>query len=416
MNNCVHKQLRLIPSTPGVYLFYSAAGELIYVGKATDLKSRVASYFRGKPAARPIEQMIHEVEKIKTVSTDSALEAAIMEGKYIKEYRPKYNIDWKDDKSWNYIVISKDRYPRVYTVREHEWVRMAASERKKTVRNIFGPYPGLKTREVMRILGRLFYISDCDPAAKRPCLNYQLGFCLGVCAGAITPKDYKIKVIAPLVEFLSGGKKRLVSRLEHKMNVESKAGHYEEAGRIRDQIKALTRIRDIAILNKSWVEDCAPREVRLVQRIEGYDISNLGSSGMVGSMVVFDESGPVKSEYRKFKIKSVSRQSDVDCLKEILTRRLAHFEWPLPDLFLIDGGMPQVNAAKSVLIEYKLSIPVIGIAKGSDRKKNEFIVRGIKMGDTLDKWIKTNQTLLIRVRDEAHRFAITFQRSLRRIG
>jgi len=150
-----------------------------------------------------------------------------------------------------------------------------------------------------------------------------------------------------------------------------------------------------------------------VQRIEGYDISNLGSTGKVGSMVVFNNREALKSEYRKFKIKTVVGQSDVDSLKEVLERRLKHTEWQYPDIFLIDGGKPQVNAAMQILKKNKINIPLVGIAKGPERKRNDFIF-GVKDREFI-KFVNENQDLLIRVRDEAHRFAITFQRSLRRL-
>ena len=149
-----------------------------------------------------------------------------------------------------------------------------------------------------------------------------------------------------------------------------------------------------------------------VVRIEGYDISNLGSTGMVGSMVVFDAQGPVKSEYRKFKIKTVKGQSDVDCLAEVLERRLKHSEWSLPKVILVDGGVHQVHKVCKVIREHKLNIPVVGIAKGPERKKNEFIYARNK--EIVD-WIGDNKNLLIQVRDEAHRFAINYQRSLRKL-
>ncbi|PIR78026.1 MAG: hypothetical protein COU28_03845, partial [Candidatus Magasanikbacteria bacterium CG10_big_fil_rev_8_21_14_0_10_36_16] len=257
----------------------------------------------------------------------------------------------------------------------------------------------------------------------RPCLYRQIGQCLGVCTGEISSREYKSKVIRPLVTFLRGGKKKLISILETKMKRASSREDFEEAGRLRNQINALSKIHDIALLNKSFVEDVHSDKSRLVttvQRIEGYDISNLGSTGKVGSMVVFNNREALKSEYRKFKIKTVEGQSDVDCLREVLERRVVRIvtqndadRWPAPDVILIDGGKPQVNAAMQILKKHKLNIPLVGIAKGPERKKNDFIF-GVKTREFI-KFVNENQDLLIRVRDEAHRFAITFQRSLRGI-
>ena len=422
-------KVRRFPTEPGIYLFYDKNKELIYVGKATSLRNRVQSYFRGARSMRPIEQMMHEVMDIKIKQTDSVLEAVILEANYIKKYLPKYNVDGKDDKSWNYVVVSDDLFPRVYTVRQHELSNQQSQQIQQTqqYKYIFGPYPGLKTREMMKLLNRLFFISTCKPCEPgkpfRPCLYRQIGQCLGVCTGEISSREYKSKVIRPLVTFLRGGKKKLISILETKMKRASSREDFEEAGRLRNQINALSKIHDIALLNKSFVEDVHSDKSRLVttvQRIEGYDISNLGSTGKVGSMVVFNNREALKSEYRKFKIKTVEGQSDVDCLREVLERRVVRIvtqndadRWPAPDVILIDGGKPQVNAAMQILKKHKLNIPLVGIAKGPERKKNDFIF-GVKTREFI-KFVNENQDLLIRVRDEAHRFAITFQRSLRGI-
>ncbi len=402
-------KIKKLPDTPGVYIYFNSQKEIIYVGKASSLRSRVRSYFAGKKSPRPIEEMIHEVVDLKTESTDSALEAAILEGYYIKKYRPKYNVQWRDDKSWNYIGITKDAYPKVVTIRQHE----LTTDKKKEFKKLFGPYPGLNTKEAIKILRKLFFFSTCEPNAKRPCFYYQLGECLGVCTGEISAHDYISRVITPLCLFLDGQKKLLLKRSEKEMALYSKKQDFEEAARLRNQIYHLQKIQDIALLNDSFLKDKIGGGNSLVKRVEGYDISNLGASDKVGSMVVFDESGPVKSQYRKFKIKTVVGQSDVDCLAEVLERRLKHLEWPMPDIFLIDGGLPQVNKAKAVLRGVGVKTPIVGIAKGSERKRNDFFVLGVD--DIMKEWIKNNKLLLIKVRDESHRFAITFNRSLRRI-
>lgn len=409
MNEKITKKLKQLPDNPGVYIFFNSDKEVIYVGKATSLKSRVRSYFAGKKSPRPIEEMIHEVVNLETENTDSALEAAILEGIYIKKFRPKYNIDWRDDKSWNYIALSKDEYPKITTVREHE----LTTDHKKDFRYLFGPYPGLNSQAALKILRKIFVFSTCESNAKRPCFYYQLGECLGVCTGEISSGDYMKKVIQPLVLFLGGKKKRLMIQIEKEMATVSKQQNFEEAARLCNQLHHLRKIQDIALLNDSFMKDKISDRQKVVHRIEGYDISNLGVSNKVGSMVVFDEAGPVKSQYRKFKIKTVARQSDVDCLAEVLSRRLHHSEWSMPDIFLIDGGLPQVNTAKKVLDNFGVHTTIVGIAKGSERKRNDFLV--LRASDIIKEWIKNNKILLIKVRDEAHRFAITFNRAQRKI-
>ncbi|KKW41358.1 MAG: Excinuclease ABC, C subunit domain protein [Candidatus Magasanikbacteria bacterium GW2011_GWA2_56_11] len=419
----IKESLSKLPDAPGVYLFYNAAAELIYVGKATALKNRVKSYAAPRAVTRPIEEMIHEVAHVKWQETDSALEAAVVESLYIKKYQPKYNVIGKDDKSWNYITVGTEEYPVVGTIRERELGGLSARELEDRYREVFGPYPGLNARETMKILRRLFLFSTCQKDRRKKvgtaCLYYQMGQCLGVCTGEISPQEYRRKVIRPLALFLRGRKRQLVKDIERRMTIASKNEDYEEAGRLRDQLRSLAHIEDVNMLNESFVRDIrlesdfadTARSFR-VQRIEGYDISNLGATGMVGSMVVFDESEPVKSEYRKFRIRTVRGQSDVDCLEEVLRRRLNHAaDWPLPDIFLIDGGLPQVRRAVKVLNDNRLDIPVVGIAKGPERKRNDFIFGAFSR--RLVAYVNIHQDLLIRVRDEAHRFAIGYQRAIR---
>lgn len=473
----VYEKLNL-PDSPGIYLFYNKQKELVYVGKATSLRSRVRSYFHIKKVTRPIEAMMHEITAIKFKTTDSVLEAVILEANYIKGYLPKYNVLGKDNRSWNYIVITKEEYPQIKTIRQHEYELLKKQKNKKAKKQIeifedektfeqakrsnnsnisnidlkqfqyvFGPYPGLNSRAALKILRQIFHFSSCTPDQKRPCLYYQMGQCYGVCTGEISPKEYKEKVIQPLVLFLKGQKKKVIKNWEKKMKTASKQQDYEEAGRLRDQLKSLYRIQDITMINKSMVG--IDQELRItneelrgdpkqgsgirnslfvIRRIEGYDISNLGSSGKVASMVVFDTAGPEKSQYRKFKIKTVEGQSDVDCLEEVIRRRFNHPEWKAPDVLLIDGGKPQVNRIDKVLQELHVFIPLVGIAKGPERKRNDFTFPPSIFGDASEvakdvlqyrrdfvNWVNENQELLIQVRDEAHRFAITFQRKTRRL-
>ena len=411
----LQKILAELPGTLGIYLFYNAKKELVYVGKATSLKSRVRSYFLKPKTPRPIEQMMHEVVDIKTIQTDSVLEAVILESVYIKKFQPIYNVEGKDDKSWNYIMITNELYPQVYTMREHEYIRLSADEIKKDFLYISGPYPSLNGKVTMKLLRRLFYISTCKPDSKRPCLYRQMGQCLGVCTGDISSREYRRKVIRPLITFLSGGKKKIIKSFETQMVRAARKEDFEEAARLRNQLHALMRIQDIALINKDFFADLDPQKKDGEKvRIEGYDISNLGKTGKVGSMVVFDHDGPVKHSYRKFKIKTVEGQSDVDCLEEVLVRRFKHTEWEYPTVILIDGGLPQVNRAKQVAERLRITIPIVGIAKGPERKRNDFIL-GNKETEFVH-WVNNHQELLIRVRDEAHRFAITYQRKLRRLS
>lgn len=407
----IEEKFKELPDNPGIYLFYNKTGDLVYVGKATSLRSRVSSYWRGARTTRPIETMIHEVVGIKTVPTDSVLEAIVLEGKYIKDFRPKYNIDWKDDKSWNYLVLMKEKFPRLLAVRAHELEVLSEKEKSQKYSDIFGPYPGLNTRATLKLLQKLFYLSTCSPEAKRPCLYYQMGQCLGVCTGEVSVKEYSRKVVRPLRTFLSGRKKAVMVGFKKTMALASSEQNFEEAGRLRDQIEALERIQDIALMNRSFEEEM--NDGFKISRVEGYDISNLGATDKVASMVVFNNREAVKSQYRKFKIRTVAGQSDVDCLKEVIVRRLNHPEWPMPNIWLIDGGLPQVHAVAGILKAKNIVAPIVGIAKGAERKRNDFILIGVDA--KMKEWVFKNKKLLIQARDEAHRFAIQYQRSLRKL-
>ncbi len=403
-----------LPDTPGIYLYYGQNKELLYVGKATSLRSRVRSYFRGKRTPRPIEEMIHEVVKIDYRQTDSVLEAIILEALSIRRFHPKYNVLGKDDKSWNYLVLTRDEFSSLKTSREHDLEAMSRAEIKKKYLKIFGPFPGLNAKATLKLLRQLFCFSTCEPGVGRPCFYYEINQCLGVCMGTVTAKEYQELVIRPLSLFLDGKKKQVVKEFEKQMKLASRAQNFETAARLRNQLQSLYRIHDVALLNNSFYTDEGsndPNAKRL--RIEGYDISNLGRTDKVGSMVVFDNSGPVSSQYRKFTIKTVEGQSDVDSLAEVINRRLNHTEWPFPDVFLIDGGRPQVNKVNQVLGERQITIPVVGIAKGPERKRNDFILGTLT--PAFIAFVDEHRTLLVKVRDEAHRFAITFNRSKRKI-
>jgi len=385
------EKIKNIPDKPGIYLFYKGR-ELLYVGKATSLRSRVRSYLNPK-TMRPIETLINEVNVVRYKETESVLEALILEAEYIKKFKPKYNVEGKDDKSWNYLILTKEDFPKLMAIRGRNL--------KDNYLYVFGPYAQIKTTEMLKLLHSLFKVSRCNPNSKRHCFDYQLGNCLGVCKNEISVKDYKQKVIKPLILFLEGKKKKLLTELKKKMKLVSLNDNFEEAKRLRNQIYSLEKIRDFSLIDKSFIEKSF--NDFSFQRIEGYDISNLGKTNKVGSMVVFIDSFPSKKDYRKFKIKTVEGQSDVDCLKEVIKRRINHKEWDWPQVVLVDGGKPQVNAIKP-LLEKTI---IIGIAKGKRRKKNEFIF------DNKDKEIiEKNKDIFIKVRDEAHRFAIKYQRKL----
>lgn len=390
-----------LPASPGVYSMKNAAGEIIYVGKAGNLKRRVSSYFLRPNNAR-IEALVSEIAAIGHRETDSALEALILEARLIKEYEPKYNIKEKDDKSFLFVEITRDPFPRVMLARG------AASPEETR----FGPFVSASSiRAALKIMRRIFPWSDHPMPTGygkanllksdfnklgKPCFNYQIGLCPGVCIGVITKKEYA-KNIAHLKLFFKGQKKKIMRALEKEMRAASKAEEFEKAEMIKRKIFALQHIQDTALMSENEIASAQNESFGIAhhKRIEGYDISNISGTAAVGAMVVFVNNKPQKSEYRLFNIRTIFKPNDTGMMKEMLDRRLKNI-WPLPHLVLVDGGRGQIAAARRALDKVGAHIPIVGLAKGENRKSNRFI--GVTPHFT-------DKKTLMEVRDEAHRFS-----------
>ena len=388
-----------ISENPGIYIMKDTKGEILYIGKAGNLKRRVSSYFL-RPNNVRIETMVSHIQSIETRETDSALEALILESALIKKYQPPFNIREKDDTSFLFVVVTREQFPRVLLVRGKDLGAVKGIQ--------FGPYVSSSSiREALRILRKIFQWSVHEPERvgtyKKPCFEYEIGLCPGTCVGSVDGNEYK-KTIKKLLLFFEGKKYLIIAELEKEMKIASKQLEFERANKLKKQIFALTHIRDTALISSESFEIRNSKLEISATRVEGYDISNIFGTSAVGSMVVFVNGVPAKSQYKKFKIKTVEGPNDVRMLREVLMRRFKHTEWEFPQCILIDGGKPQVNEAKEVLKEMNISIPVVGIAKGEKRRKNEFI-------GTIPKGIEDKT--LISVRDEAHRFAIKYHKELR---
>lgn len=389
-----------IPGDPGVYIMKDKDGNILYIGKAANLNKRVRSYFI-QPHDRRIETLVKKIEEIDYKKTDSALDALVLEAHLIKKHEPPFNIKEKDDKSFLFVEITREKFPRVLLTRGKE---KKEEENKGKKSKWYGPFTSASDiREALRILRKIFPYNTHPPQKigtfKRPCMYAEIGLCPGACVGKADEKEYK-KTIRELEKVLKGKKKGLIGDLKKEMKEKSKAREYEKAEEIKRKVFALEHIQDSALISRPVF-----RGDESNFRIEGYDISNISGASSVGSMVVFSDDRPDKNEYRKFKIRTIKKQDDTGMIKEVLERRFNHDKWQFPDLILIDGGKGQVNAVKNVLSEKGLSIPVVGIAKGPKRDKNEII------GSIPEK---TNKKTLIKVRDEAHRFAISYHKKVRR--
>lgn len=401
------KQYIKFPQSPGVYIFKDKRGRVLYIGKAGNLRRRVMSYFI-KAYDYKIERLINEVRKVDFQTNDTAIEALILESQLIKKYAPPYNVREKDDKSFLYVEITKEKFPRVLLVRG----------KNRASGLCFGPFTSASSiREALRIIRRIFPFNLHAPLKigkfERPCFDYELKLCPGTCIGKTDIHEYR-QNIRNIKLLFQGKKAQILKSLKKEMNIAARKLEFEKAEKLKGKIFALKHIQDTGLIKDEEISN-QKLENKSLARIEGYDISNISGTSAVGSMVVFIGGKPQKSEYRKFKIRTIFKSDDVGMLKEVLTRRFRRIPpagarlpdgqgWSLPNLILIDGGKGQVNTAKKVLDEFGLRIPTVGIAKGPRRKKNEIV--GI-MPQGVDK------DVLISVRNEAHRFAISYHKILR---
>lgn len=379
------------------------------MGKAIDLYHRVASYFNGHPGGVRTN-LVEQIKAVETIIVESELEALILEANLIKKYLPQFNVRLTDDKDYLYIKITKEDFPKVITARKHEL---------KGSLKYFGPFPSSRTvRDTLKALRRVFPWCAQAPrpglARLRPCFYYHIGLCPGACVGEISKKDYR-KNIFRLSQLLEGKKKKLLEDLTKEMTAAAGQQHFEEAGRIKKMITGIQYLtqpnRTKSYLeNPNFLEDqkaLALLELQkalnlkaIPQRIEGYDISNIQGKEATGSMVVLTNGEIDKSQYRKFKIRISGRPNDVAMLREMMRRRLKHQEWEFPDLIIVDGGVGQVRAADS-------GIPIFGLAKRLEwlYSQDGSIIRLPRKSPALH--------LLQKLRDEAHRFAISYHRKLR---
>jgi len=402
----LRQQVAALPDQPGVYLFKDAAGRLLYIGKALSLRKRVASYVRPIGLSPRLAQLMKRAVLLETRLTTSEAEALLLEAQLIKEHRPRYNVAFRDDKTYPMLKVTNEPFPRLVVTRR----------RAPDGAVYFGPYTdaGLM-HEAVRFLRRVFPMRTCASFPKTPCLEYHLGQCLAPCADYVTAAAYR-RIVDDLVAFLNGERDQLLQDLARRMRQASSAKHFEEAARLRDQIQALSSV--IAAKERSLVAGpleqlrAALKLPRLPRRIEAFDISNLFGESAVGSMVVFSDGKPRKAHYRRFRIKTVLGIDDYRMMREVIRRRYGGSltaTLPLPDLILVDGGKGQLAAACEELDALHVTVPVIGLAK----RFEHIFLPGATSPIVL---LPTSPVLHLvqHVRDEAHRFAITYHRLLRR--
>lgn len=404
-----------LPETPGVYFFRDADNHILYIGKATSLKDRVRSYFSPDLVQTRGLRLVSMVTVAHTVTfkeTESVLEALLLESKLIKENVPPYNTKEKDNKSFTCVVITKEEYPRVLTMRIRDYEKRFT---KKEVLVVYGPFASLSSlREAIKIIRKMFPFRDrCLPAGQtglsadkageigqeKPCFNAQIKLCPGVCVGLVTKEEYA-KNIANIRKLFEGKKTDIKKSLEKDMKEYAEKKLFEKAAKVRNTLYALDHIKDTSLIKDEDIVSFKDNDFR----IEGYDIAHISGTSRVGVMTVIEGKEKIKEGYRKFKLPE-HINDDYAGLRELLTRRFTHKEWRFPDLIVVDGGVAHKQTAEKVLASLAVPVPCVSVVK-DDRHKPKDILGNKVLVDN-----HTKEILL--VNNEAHRFAIGYHKTLR---
>lgn len=424
-----------LPHAPGVYLFYDRSKTVIYVGKAINLARRVRQYFQStRSHSVKTTRLVSDIRAIKTIRVASEFDALLLEAKLIRQYLPKYNVVSRDDKSPLYVALTRsESLPRILFVRRAEVPELT----KPKGNVVYGPF---QSAHAIRAL--LTYMRQSIPFCMqktrngKPCFYAHIGLCNPCPSEIVSFKGTKRQMAMRLyrsniakINALFAGRAGYVIRIfEREMKRYAKSLEFEKAHAFKirlDALYALSQKRyDPAIFLEQGVDSVFEHELddlqtKLTQffpsldrlaRIECFDISHLQGTHTVGSMVVLSYGQPDTRQYRRFRIRRRGKPSDTASMKEVLQRRLKHDVWPMPDLLVVDGGKPQVQAAQSVLSSYALAIPVIGLAK-----RFEEIIINTHGTYTILRLPLSGSALKVvqRVRDEAHRFAVSYHRMLR---
>ena len=413
----LEKKLQKLPLTPGIYFHKNEAGEIIYIGKAANLKNRVRQYFQASRYRDPkTNLLVNEIADVDWIEVETEADALFLEAEMVRRYMPAYNILLRDDKSLLYVRIDyKSDYPTVTLIRR------PLDDGAK----YFGPYMnGLALKKALRYLRRAFpYAIGRSSGRKRVSLHYHLGLDPGLEEGRTSLAAYRAN-LRKLMQYLRGERVALVRSIESEMNKAARAKDFEKAATLRNQLFSLKELNRQVLFSDRELLD-ASKDQALVElaellnlaspprRIEGFDISHIQGSDSVAAVVVFINGVPAKTNYRKFKMRTAGND-DFAHMREAITRRFRAEnvkKWGLPDLLLIDGGKGQLSTAMSALgLAGFTKVPAIGLAKRFEDivvpKDGTFEVFRLSPSSHLVK-------LLQRIRDESHRFAISYHSTLR---
>lgn len=429
MNKKLEKKLANLPKEPGVYQYKNQVDEIIYVGKAAVLRNRVRQYFQKSRTPDPkTDALVSEIVDVDWITVETELDALFLEAELIRRYKPRYNILLRDDKSSGFVRIDYNNTHPTVTITRRPLDDGA---------EYFGPYYSVgAVKKALHYLRRAFpYSTHASAIPRRACLQYHLGLCPGLEENKTNLVDYK-QNLRKLAAYLKGERVQLLKTIEKDMKQAAKESQFEDAARLRNQLFALKGLtRQIVFGDKEFMD--ISKDEGLVEltellglpkpprRIEGFDISHMSGTDNVASMVVFTNGMPNKTEYRKFKMRILGND-DFAHMNETLTRRLSEKnrkDWGVPDLFLIDGGKGQLNVALDARDAAGLqNIPMIGLAK----REEEIVVHNIRSIPNVQNQLSEEFTmhllpksshavkLLQRIRDESHRFAVSYHTVLKR--
>jgi len=432
----IRERIKAFPAGPGVYFMKAAGDKVLYIGKAANLRSRVASYFQPlllssdrKTQGRgpKIVEMTAKVESVDYIETANEVGALLAEARLIKDIRPPYNTDLVDDKTFPYLEITiGEDFPGVYMTRK-----------PRPNSRLFGPFAGARDlRQALSVLQKIFRFRTCkleisedDPKRRffRPCILYSIKQCTAPCADRISRSEYKKVVIGDLIRFLRSKRSTILRLLRKQMDVAAGTLEYEKAAMFRDRIRLIERLDrrgtpEEDVQPEVFATDPTEALVQLrgilhsaepVRIIEGIDVANIAGADAVGSLVKFIDGRPFKSGYRRFRIKTVSGIDDYAMIAEVVRRRYKYAlrgEELWPDLVLIDGGIGHLRATEAALEE--MDAPAVKIASIAKREEEVFL-----QGSSKPLKLPAHSPvlkLLQYVRDEAHRFAQHYHHILRR--
>jgi excinuclease ABC subunit C len=422
------EKVRQFPTTPGIYLIKDLAGEVIYVGKAKNLRSRASTYFTREAAEDDrTRDLVKQIQDIDFIPCGSDIDALLKEARLIKDIQPKFNRALKDDKTFTYLqILTREEFPRV------EFTR---APRRKGVR-LYGPFTSANSlRAAIQVLQRVFQFRTCslDICSNdqrwrwfRPCLLYSIRQCTAPCNLRVSREDYR-KQIRKLILVLEGKREKLIVEMRKQMHEASHALNFERAARIRDEITALEKLQlrgDVESDVQPEVFPIDPKKGLLGLRkvlglkdtprtIEGVDIAHMGGQDTVASLVTFLDGLPFKPGYRRYKIRTVHGVDDFASMREVISRRFRRLDEEggvYPDILLIDGGKGQLHAALKVFQMLELKPPtVISLAKQEEEIYLPNMVEPLRLNRH-----SAALRLLQYVRDEAHRFAQHYHHILRR--